>query len=431
MLKCILIFFFLLFWFVPNSSFAAATCVCYFGEKNDCTPATVSDAALEGECKSACEKAQGGQLKTYEYSNSAIFGGAFIAKCSVAHTIATEKQPKTETVIPKLNVDIPGLTFSPVKKFEGELHVNFLGDYIKGVYKFFIGFAGMAAIVLLIIGGFQWVLGGFSSGQVKKAQDRIKNAVTGLVLLLGVVLILTIINPQLITFEPLRVKFVEEIAVEQKDDEGDVDSTATVKGQLCSSPKSCVKWCQDNPNPGTWPEANDKTIDPKLTKVIPDMPGLKNPRKSRATDDMIVALKKAGAIAVSKNPNYFIRIQDGFRPLKNQIKIVCNKVQSGDQKSINEIGIIVAYPGGSNHGSGMAVDITFYEGGKQLVTSSNKAQGGQQYKDGAELLADIMAQAGMVRYAREIWHFELEGKTKTFCRCKGAAQCPFPASCKF
>lgn len=430
----------ILIWIVPLRS-DAAVCACYFGDKNDCQAGAVSANALEGECKSVCEK-QHTNLKSYKYAESAEFGASLITACLSAHSTANEKPPKTDSVMPKLNVEIPGLTFSPITKFEGELNVNFVGEYIQGVYKFLISLSGFVAVVLILIGGLQWVFGGVSAQQLSSAKTRIKNAVIGLVLLMSVVLILTLVNPRLIEFDPLRVRFVEEIAVEQKDDAGDIDQTTTTTpagatgkkvpgGQLCSSPENCTKWCNEHPNESEWPDANDKTIDPALTKVIPDMPGIKNPRKSRATAEMIEGLKKAGSIALGKDPNYYIQIQDGFRPLKKQIKLVCDKVKSGNPKSIADIGTIVARPGGSNHGSGMAVDITFYKAGAQIVTSSNAAQANQKYKQGAGILADIMAEAGFVRYAKEIWHFELAGKTTSDCRCKGSAQCPFPASCKF
>ncbi len=438
---------------LPNQAWAAPVCACYFGEKNDCLYESLNDGAQETECEAACKSKYPNQLNTFQF-NESTFGAILIfSDCANAHNLATESKQKIDPVVPKLNVPIPGLVFTPVTEYQGETYVNFLGDYIAGVYKYLIGFATIAAVVMLLIGGLQYAVGGAASEQIAKAKGRIKNAVTGLVLLLSVILIVEIINPELTKIDPLRLRTVAEIPPEAKDDPGDIASESSLPdapktptggkyfdgGQICGSPADCVKWCENNSNPNDWPDANKKTIDPSLTQVIPSAPGLKPANKSvRATKEMIEALKKAGQIAIAKNPNYFIQVQSGFRPLKTQIKIVCDKIKKAQSlsepqqsKVLKEIGVIVAYPGGSNHGSGMAVDVTFWEGNKQLVTSSNKAQGNKQWKEGAGILADIMADAGLVRYAKEIWHFELEGKTTSHCRCKGSAQCPFPATCSF
>lgn len=439
--------------FFPGQTWAAPVCACYFGEKNDCQYEAVNDTAKEPECEQACKAKHAGQLNTYQFHEVVTYAYSIIFSCNEAHSLATESKPKSNPVTPQLNVQIPGFQFSPIAEYQGELHINFLGEYIAGVYKYLIGFSSVIAVVMLLIGGLQYALGGVSSGQISKAKERMKNAVTGLVLLMCVILIVEIVNPELTHIDPLRLRMIPEIPPEAKDDPGDIAADGSLSdvpkasqggkfvqgGALCKSPADCVKWCEENTDQGAWPDANSKTIDPSLTKVIPAAPGLKPANKAvRATEDMIAALKKAGQIAIAKNPNYYIQVQSGFRPLKTQIKIVCEKVakansleEPGKSKLLKEIGVIVAYPGSSNHGSGMAVDITFWDGKTQLVTSSNKAQGNKKYEEGAELLADIMAEAGMVRYAKEIWHFELEGKTTSSCRCKGSAQCPFPATCSF
>jgi D-alanyl-D-alanine dipeptidase len=143
---------------------------------------------------------------------------------------------------------------------------------------------------------------------------------------------------------------------------------------------------------------------------------------------MLAGLANAGRIAKNKNPNYSIHVRSGFRPLKTQIRLVCDRFTAGDEKRIAKIGQAVAFPGGSNHGSGAAVDIQLWEGGKQLITMSYSAQNASKYEEPAKIFAEIMAEAGFVRYSKEIWHFELEGKASSRCRCRGSA-CPFPPKC--
>lgn len=73
------------------------------------------------------------------------------------------------------------------------------GVYIKGAFNLAIGIAAVLAIIMIIIGGIQYMgtesIGGKSAGK-KKIQD----AVLGLLLALGAWLILYTINPSLVNF---------------------------------------------------------------------------------------------------------------------------------------------------------------------------------------------------------------------------------------
>ncbi len=445
-----LIFFVVMTFLFPMPSLASPLCACYFGEKNDCAAEAVNEDAKEVNCKAACETKYKTQLNTYQYNESAL-SATILFSCTQAHQFALEAKSKTNPVVPKLNVEIPGFEFSPIKEFGGNLHVNFLGEYIAGVYSYLITISTVAAVILLMVGGLQWSMGAMSPGQMAKGKERIKNAITGLVLLMSVVFILKMVNPRLVTFDPLQLRFIEELGPAEKDDPGDVaeegslaDVPKPLQGQggkffdgvtICGSKNDCVKWCKENQNANEWPDYNKKTIDFSLTKSIPSSPGLVGRQGHRATDEMITALKKAGQIAVSKNSNYLIKA-GGVRTLKQQIKLVCDKVKEAEattdpekaQKILNKIGKSVAFPGNSNHGNGVATDVQFYEGTKPLIEPSfaTSSQNGPQWEKGAEELADIMAEAGFLRLNSEVWHFELEGKAGTNNRCKGSAQCPFP-----
>jgi len=123
-------------------------------------------------------------------------------------------------ITPKLNVPIPDLTFSKILDKGERLEVNFLADYISAIYKFLLGVTATIAIVMIMIGGFQYVLSAGGFGDLKKGKERIKNAITGLILLIGVTLILTTVNPQLVLFKPLSVSYIrrEEILFSSEED---------------------------------------------------------------------------------------------------------------------------------------------------------------------------------------------------------------------
>lgn len=72
-----------------------------------------------------------------------------------------------------------------------------LGDYINKMYVFLLSISGIVAILMIMVGGVQYILarGGTEAG---KAKDRIKNAITGVALLFFANIILWTVNPQLI-----------------------------------------------------------------------------------------------------------------------------------------------------------------------------------------------------------------------------------------
>ncbi len=72
-----------------------------------------------------------------------------------------------------------------------------LPEIIGYVYYFIVGIAGLAAFVMLIWGGVQWVLSGAIPSQASEARDRIKSAILGLLLILASFLIVQVINPEL------------------------------------------------------------------------------------------------------------------------------------------------------------------------------------------------------------------------------------------
>lgn len=64
------------------------------------------------------------------------------------------------------------------------------GTVIGFLMKFMFFFAGLAALLYLILGAFAWVTSSGDKENVKKAQDKIQAAVIGLILLVVVLVIL-------------------------------------------------------------------------------------------------------------------------------------------------------------------------------------------------------------------------------------------------
>lgn len=99
--------------------------------------------------------------------------------------------PLTSTASLKLNLSYP--------KFGGiDLENNpGLQGIVLWIYIFMIGIAGLAAFLMIVWGGIQWLSSAGNPAQIGDAKDKIQKALLGLLLILSSVLILNLINPEL------------------------------------------------------------------------------------------------------------------------------------------------------------------------------------------------------------------------------------------
>jgi type IV secretory pathway VirB2 component (pilin) len=73
--------------------------------------------------------------------------------------------------------------------------ISKLSDYLSWLFKFALAAAAFLAVLQIVIAGIQMIIGGASETARKNAKDRIWNAVWGLLLAFGAVLILETISP--------------------------------------------------------------------------------------------------------------------------------------------------------------------------------------------------------------------------------------------
>lgn len=92
----------------------------------------------------------------------------------------------------------------------GAKSVQDYGDYINKVYEFLLNVAGTMAIVMIMIGGVQYVMAA-GSGKVEEAKDRIKGAVIGFVLLFLAYAILYTVNPVLVKMDIPRMPLIKGV----------------------------------------------------------------------------------------------------------------------------------------------------------------------------------------------------------------------------
>ncbi len=440
-------FLFLLGMFLPATIvFAATSCTCTTADK-DCSAITLNAGQQsQAACETLCKTNAGTNYASASYTTDTTASDADLYKCNAAHqtfvaskkTAATSSAapatPPLATITPTLNVPIPNVSFTsavskPCSFDPGQTCIdsNFIADYLNGVYNFLIGSGLIIVIVVIMVGGLQYTLGAGSPNMVGKGKKRITDAVTGLVLLLAAYLILHTINPQLTTLKMVEQQNIQAIDMPEVD-EGDVvpdgqsppSGGLPTPGRLCHSIADCQKIC------------DDKSSIAKYNINVPLLVasnGFKNPGKARGTAALQAALKEAGNIAVATNPNYTLVVpgsECGYRSVLAQVNKACADIKNNGGHSLTHG--ILAWPGGSNHGSGVAIDIQLENGGKNLMVMSAKAESAPQFKEPADILAKIMGQAGFVRYGKEIWHFELKSGASSYCRCS-YPNCPFPPHC--
>lgn len=136
-----------------------------------------------------------------------------------------------------------------------------LGDYINFLFKIALGVLMVLAVIMIIIAGVQYMTEESIYGK-SNARSRITNAVTGLLLALGIFIILNTINPRLvedINFAPPTVLIEYNDAPPEERSDGTYatpEGTVTVKG-------SAIK------KGDVWPPANANLIDirPSLTDM--------------------------------------------------------------------------------------------------------------------------------------------------------------------
>ncbi|MDO8260233.1 MAG: pilin, partial [Candidatus Magasanikbacteria bacterium] len=103
-------------------------------------------------------------------------------------------------------VYIPGVVYSQPKG-----SAKALGEYIKGFYNYAVGITAIVATVVLMIGGFQWIIAGGSGEKIGEAKAWITAALSGLVLALSSYMILSLVNPKLVNLEIQTIKPIAKI----------------------------------------------------------------------------------------------------------------------------------------------------------------------------------------------------------------------------
>ncbi|MFA5128835.1 MAG: GDSL-type esterase/lipase family protein [Patescibacteria group bacterium] len=144
------------------------------------------------------------------------------ATAIAATTSSTTSPYQFDSITPSLEIPLPTLpSFSEFTDLtlQGEapnryLWIPWIGQYIAAIYKYAIGIVGVLAGIMIVVGGLLWLTAGGSAERVSTAKSFIESSLVGLVIALTSYMLLYVINPNLVGFESLKVKYVERVTPE-------------------------------------------------------------------------------------------------------------------------------------------------------------------------------------------------------------------------
>lgn len=129
---------------------------------------------------------------------------------------------------PDPKITIPGLEFTEakledLKKDEHDeegnpvvnIYVPFFGEYMAAIYRYAVAAASIIAVIVIIIGGIQWIMSGGNPQTIGSAKKRMIGAVVGLMLAVGSYTILYSIDPDLVEFKDLKARYIEELDLDK------------------------------------------------------------------------------------------------------------------------------------------------------------------------------------------------------------------------
>lgn len=166
--------------------------------------------------------------------------------------------------VPVLSINIPTISLTNIVVVNEATEVGgvktvdipWIAQYVTGVYSYAVAIAGMVAGAMFVIGGFQYLTAGGDASRVTAAKERIKDALIGLLLVLGAFFILTTINPTLVSNPDLRISTVKRMQFQVSPGEP-VPSGTTVPGTgqdgIPYFAQCDPRWGQTKPGDPTWP----------------------------------------------------------------------------------------------------------------------------------------------------------------------------------
>ncbi|GBE17078.1 hypothetical protein BMS3Abin15_00914 [bacterium BMS3Abin15] len=88
--------------------------------------------------------------------------------------------------------------YTPMEKIPGFEDAKYFPDYISAIYKFGLWAIGIAALLMISVGGFMYFTSAGNTANLEKAKAVIRDAIIGVIAVMVAWLLLYVINPDLI-----------------------------------------------------------------------------------------------------------------------------------------------------------------------------------------------------------------------------------------
>lgn len=137
---------------------------------------------------------------------------------------ANSSLPVIENPFDSLKVTIPGMArFSEAEVSNTGtgfvFSINWIAEYIMGVYNYAIAIIGVLAVLAIAMGGVMWAMSFGNPSIVTEGKAWITGAILGLVLALGSYILLNTINADLVRMRPINLGHVTGVGDQDPGDE--------------------------------------------------------------------------------------------------------------------------------------------------------------------------------------------------------------------
>lgn len=107
-------------------------------------------------------------------------------------------------------------SFGSTYTFEKDGTIKPIGLLIKDIMKYMIGIAGILGTIMLMYGGFLYIMGGAQSKMITDAQNHIVSAIVGIVLAATSYIILATVNTDLVNFKATKINSIQAMGCCEK-----------------------------------------------------------------------------------------------------------------------------------------------------------------------------------------------------------------------
>lgn len=340
-------------------------------------------------------------------------------RAGTAPAASDESTPAVQLGIdkPKLNVPDPIFSLSRYTVVQSDgtrtvISIPWIGEYLAAVYRFAVPFGAILAVIVIMVAGIMWMTSGGAKG-LSTAKEWITNAVVGLLLLVGSYVVLSTINPDLVTFKNVQIQIAEPV-VEPTEAEAD----------------SVVLSIEPTEDIGVISGEN----------IIND--------KGQTLDRAHINAIQEAALAL-RDQGYQLMVTSGFRSEQRQIELIqcycnnppgsqsCNPKDSPcDGGAPTQTCILQNGPISCPHTTGRAVDAWGAKDGKQCISKKKCLQNIAACRSGTctpqeatadpSLCAARACQAALIQQMKDVgqfcnlcsepWHFEKPAMSSN-CTC--------------